>query len=186
MSRRKPRLFSFAREVELSYFPDVGPGTPAWYVLSGAVSAFASICEDRVLSPERLALVLAAAVHPHPSVCGLGTSRLAVLGHYFPEISTSFGELLAHPGLQVRLFATTALSNAPTNMARTQLLFALTDGEWQVRKAAAMVCSAIPIPGIQADLAAARESERDARVRIVLQLAEELQASLARGPAPST
>ncbi len=178
MSRRKPRLFSFAREVELSYFPDVGPGTSTWHVLSDAVMAFASVCEDRSLSPDRLARVMAAAGHQHPSVCGLGTSRLAVLAHYFPEVGAAFAELMRHPGLQVRLFTTTALSNAPADVAREHLQVALADPEWQVRKAAAQVCSAVPIAGILPALTAAREVERDARVRIVLQLAEEHQARL--------
>lgn len=182
MSRRKPRLFSFAREVELSYFPDVGPGTTAWHALSQAVAAFASVCEDRSLSPDRLERVMAAATHQHPSVCGLGTSRLAVLGHYFPEVGAAFGELMRHPGLQVRLFATTALSNAPAEMAREHLLVALADPEWQVRKAAAQVCSAVPIPGVLPALRTAREVERDARVRIVLQLAEEHQARVSTAP----
>ncbi len=179
MTRRKPRLFSFAREVELSYFPDVGPGTPTWHVLAYAVAAFASVCEDRSLSPDRIARVMAAATHQHPSVCGLGTSRLAVLSHYFPEVSAAFAELMRHASLQVRLFATTALSNAPTDMAREHLRVALADPEWQVRKAAAQVCSAVPLPGVLPALRAAREIERDARVRIVLQLAEEHQARVA-------
>ena len=178
MSRRKPRLFSFAREVELSYFPDVVPGTTTWSVLSKAVDAFASICEDRSLLPARVEKLVAAAEHAHPAVCGLGTSRLAVLSHYFPEISENFAELFRNPSMQIRLFATTALSNATTDIARRHLLTALADSDWQIRKAAAQVASAIQLPGFLADLAAAKENERDARVRIVLSLAEELQRRL--------
>lgn len=176
MSRRKPRLFSFAREVELSYFPDVGPGTAAWNVLSAAVDAFAAISEDRALTPERGEAILAAATHPNPSVCGLGAGRLAVLAHYFPEVAPVFGELVVHPSLQVRLYATTALANAPSDVARAWIGRALADGEWQVRKAAAQVAATIPLPGILPDLRLARENERDARVRVALQLAEDHQA----------
>jgi hypothetical protein len=179
MIRRKPRLHSFAREIELGWFTDVGPGTEAWQALAAAVDAFAEISRDKELTDTRLRAIALAAVHPHPSVRGLGTTRLAVLAHYFPEVGAAFDALLAEPDPEIRLYAVTSLANAPPDVAGPRLARALSDEEWGVRKAAAQVCATIPLPDVRGVLAERQLVERDARVRVVLQLAEAFQA---RGP----
>jgi hypothetical protein len=176
VSRKKPRLYSFPRDVELGYFPDVPPGSTAWRALAAAVDAFAAICEAKTATPTQVDALTDAARHPHPSVSSLGAGRLAVLAHYHPPAGDALTGLLVDPSEQTRLFAAAALANAPAPLASVGLATAARDPSWTLRKAAAQVCTAIPLPGFGPQLAAWREGERDARVRVVLQQAEDFQA----------
>lgn len=180
VSRRKPRLYAFAPEVELGWFTDVSPGSSDFAALSKAVRAFAAVCASKELRAAQLAALGEAAVHRHPAVRGLGIMRLAVLSHYFPAAGEALVALVSHPEEDVRTWAVGALANTPPVLAIPALQIGLTDPAWGVRKAAAQVLAALPLEGTLAAVQAALLSERDARVRVVLGLAVELQ-----GRAPS-
>jgi HEAT repeat protein len=176
VTRRKPRLYAFAPEVELGWFTDVAPGSPDFAVLAAAVRAFADVCANRELTANQRLALEQAAVHPHPAVRGLGIMRLAVLSHYFPAAGEALTALASHPEEDVRMWAVGALANTPATVAVGALQHGLSDAAWPVRKAAAQVLAALPLPGTLPAIEAALAVERDARVRVVLALAAELQA----------
>ncbi len=175
VSRRKPRLYAFAPEVELGWFTDVSPGSTDFGVLSGAVRAFAEVCATKELRGPHLVALGEAAIHGHPAVRGLGILRLAVLTHYFPAAGEALVALVSHPEEDVRMWAVGALANTPPAIAIPALQAGLVDPAWGVRKAAAQVLAALPLEGTLPAVQAALLSERDARVRVVLGLAAELQ-----------
>ncbi len=176
MSRRKPRLYAFAPEVELGWFTEVTPGSSDWVLLAAAVRAFAEVCATREFPETHRAALLDAAVHPHAAVRGLGVMRLAVLSHYFPTAGEALRALAAHPEEDVRMWAIGAMANTPAAVAVPALEQGVLDPRWAVRKAAAQVLAALPLPGSLAAVERALAAERDARVRVVLSLAAELQA----------
>ena len=111
--RRKPRLFSFAREVELSHYDDVvsDPGERA--ALEAVVDAFAAICQAHAVAPETLMPIARACRHPSMFVRGAGITRLTVLTHYFPEAIDVMEQLARDRDEELRVFATAALANTP-------------------------------------------------------------------------
>lgn len=170
MPRSKPRLFAFPREVELAW---LRPGTDGETVrlATRAVDAFAEIARQKSVSGDRLAPLVDAARHPDPQVRGLALTRLSVLCHYFPEAIETYGGLIRDADPEVRRFAVTVLANTPSQAIGALLPLALADGDWNVRKAAATVAGALPLPELKPLFAQHLEDERDARVKVVLQLA---------------
>jgi len=169
--RRKPRLFSFAREVELSHYEDVvsDPGERA--ALEAVIDAFAAICAAHAVAPETLMPIARGCRHTSMFVRGAGITRLTVLCHYFPEAHDVIEQLCRDTDEELRIFATAALANTPEDLAVPLLERCLRDGSWRVRKAAAQTGSATSWPSMLPALTRAHGSESDARVRVVLQLA---------------
>jgi hypothetical protein len=175
--RKKPRLFSFSREVEVANFEEVVTDPGERRVLEGMVDAFLEICRVQSVTTETLAAVAEAARHPAAYVRGVGITRLTVLAHWFEPAVAVLSSLLEDPDEGLRVFAAAALPNTPDTVAASLLERALRDPSWRVRKTAAQSCSAFPSPGLVPVLDAALASEADARVRVMLGLAREFQAS---------
>lgn len=175
--RKKPRLFSFSRDVELAHVEEVvtDPGERA--VLEAMIDAFLEICRVQAVTDETLDAVAAAARHASPYVRGVGITRLTVLAHWFDRAVIVLRTLLADPDEGLRLFVAAALPNTPDTVATELLEQALRDGSWKVRKTAAQACSAFPAPALVPVLDAALARETDARVKVPLRLAREFQAS---------
>ena len=175
--RKKPRLFSFSREVELSHVEEVvtDPGERA--VLEAMIDAFLEICRAQDVTPATLGAIAAAARHPSAYVRGAGITRLTVLTHWFDAAVPLLGALLEDPEEGLRLFATAALPNTPDPVAVPMLERALADPSWRVRKTAAQACSAFPAPALAPVIAAALARETDARVRVLLDLARQFQSA---------
>jgi hypothetical protein len=175
--RKKPRLFSFSRDVELAHVEEVVTDPGERRVLEAMIDAFLEICRVQSVTDDTLAAVTAAARHPSPYVRGVGITRLTVLAHWFEPAVQVLGSFLDDADEGLRLFATAALPNTPDAVATHLLERALRDPSWRVRKTAAQACSAFPAPALLPllDLALAREP--DARVKVVLSLAREFQAT---------
>lgn len=177
--RRKPRLFSFAREVELSHYEDVVTDPTEWAALAGVVDAFAEICRAHAVAPETLLPIARGARHPSMFVRGAAITRLSVLCHYFPEAHDVMAQVCRDDDEELRLFATAALANAPEEVAVPQLQLRMADTSWRVRKAAAQVGAAGAWSTLIPVLEAAIAGEGDARVRIQLELALQHQRRVA-------
>jgi len=80
--RKKPRLFSFSREVEIANFEEVVTDPHERRVLEGMVDGFLEICRTQAVSAETLGAVACAARHPSPYVRGVGITRLTVLADF--------------------------------------------------------------------------------------------------------
>lgn len=176
MARTRPRLFSFSREVELGHYDELVRSPEARALLERAVDAFIAICKDRMLPPERLQALVDAAVGPDPNVRMAAMNRLAVLCHYFPAPASALLEIAAHPDPDVRTLCCAAAGNAPPEVTLGVITLLLRDPLWTVRKAAAQLATTVPLPDLSPLVDAAME-ERDARVRVVLQLALEVRSS---------
>ena len=175
MARRKPRLFAFSREIEVAWFDEWVSDPAVRKVLEDVVDAFAAVCATQQLPRQQLEPIANAAEHPDQAVRGFAVTRLSVLAHYFSSVNPVFEHLVAHPDPDVRRNACTALANAPPELAAALLDRALDDASWTVRKAAAQVSGAIPIDGLLEVIARHRRSERDARVRVLLDQAVDVQ-----------
>lgn len=176
---RRPRLFSFSREIELAHYDELVRAPAARARLEAAVDAFVAICEDRALGPDRLEPIVAAATGDDPHVRLAGTNRLAVLTHYFDEAADAARGLAAHPDPEVRMLACATLANVAPALLLELLPRYLEDPEWRIRKTAAQVAGALPLPELVPRLAQRLAGERDARVRVVLRLALDFQARTA-------
>lgn len=176
MRRRKPRLFSFSREVELAHYDDLIEDPAERRVLEELVDAFLTIAHARGVDPVGLSAIEAAATHDNAAIRGLGITRLTVLTHYFTEAHETLARVCTHPRADVRLFSVTALANTPESVGAPLVDRALSDAEWTVRKAAGRALTAVLWPSAVTSLEAALERERDARVKVVLQLARDHQA----------
>ena len=176
--RRKPRLFSFARDVELSNYERVPLEPSERRALEGVIDAFSSICELNGISPETLMPIARGARHPSPIVRGAAFTRLTVLCHYFDAVHPVMEQLARDPDEDLRLHATAVLSNTPAAMAVPLLERALADESWRVRKAVGQVACAVPWPELDPILATAERREADARVKIVIKLARDHIAQL--------
>jgi len=171
--RRKPRLFAFSRDVELSNYERVPLEPSERRALEAVVDAFAAICDVNALSPETLTPITDGARHPSPIVRGAAFTRLSVLCHYFDVAHPIMAALCADDDEELRLHATAVLSNTPAAMAVPMLARASADPSWRVRKAAASVACAVPWPELDPVLVEAEAREADARVKIVIKLARE-------------
>lgn len=171
MARRRPRLFAFPREVELRDLRQWASDPEEVRLWTEVVDAFAEIAHTKKITPALLATFVNAAQHPRPTLHGLVMTRLSVLCHYFPEAIEAYVGLLQHPDAGLRKLAVLTLSNTPKSTLLRLLPAGLTDPEWQVRKAAAQVAGALPLPGLLAFLEARQQVETDARVRVILQMA---------------
>jgi hypothetical protein len=186
--RRKPRLFSFSRDVEMGLFEETVTAPDDRRALGDLIDAFLEICRVQAVTPETLAPVERAARHPSPNVRGVGITRLAVLTHYFDEAATVLERVASDPVEEVRLYACSALANTPEAVAAPLVARALEDPSWKVRKAAAQAAGAVEAPTLVPILGRGLQREQDARVRVVLQLAIDFQRQAQRispGPAPS-
>lgn len=172
--RKRPRLFSFGREVELNNLESWVDDPDERALLVAVIDGFLEVVRTRRLSPESLAPVVAAAGHPSESVRGVGITRLVVLTHYFPEALEAYRELAHHPDPGVRLYACSSLANAPDDPDLLERFLA--DPAWEVRKAAANVCTTQRTDALHAIVERRLAVERDARVRVVLALARRFQA----------
>lgn len=175
--RKKPRLFSFSREVETANFEEVVTDPAERRVLEGMVDAFLEICRVQAVTDETLGAVAAAARHPSPYVRGVGITRLTVLTHWFEPAVAVLGTLLGDPDEGLRIFVAAALPNTPDTVSVPLLDRALADPSWRVRKTGAQACSAFTAPGLVPVLDGAAARETDARVKIQLALARDFQAS---------
>jgi hypothetical protein len=178
--RKKPRLFSFSREVEIANFEEVVTDPHERRVLEGMVDGFLEICRTQAVSAETLGAVASAARHPSPYVRGVGITRLTVLAHWFEPAIAVVSSLLDDEDEGLRVFVTAALPNTPDALAIPLLDRALSDVSWRVRKTAAQACSAFPAAALVPVLERCLARETDARVRVQLTLARDFQA---RGPA---
>lgn len=179
--RTRPRLFSFSREIELAPYDELVRAPEARARLEQAVDAFVAICDDRTVNAERLAALVAAATSDDPNVRMAGMNRLAVLSHYFDEASGSVREFVDHPDAEVRHLASASLANMPPSLVTELLPRYLDDPEWRVRKTAAQVAATLPLRELIPALRAHAARERDARVRVVLQLALDFQVKNGAG-----
>ncbi len=169
--RKKPRLFSFSREVENANFEEVVTAPEDRRALEALVDAFIAICEAQSMRPETLMPVARAARHRSEYVRGVGITRLTVLTHYFDEAAAVLEQVARDPDEGVRLYACAALANTPEKVGLPLLERALADDSWRVRKAAAQAAGAVPWPELVPILGKRLREETDARVRVVLQLA---------------
>ena len=177
--RKKPRLFSFSREVELSHFEEWKASPEDRRLLENVVDAFLEICASKVVTRLTMAPLSLAARHPNPQLRGIAVTRLAVMCHYFPEAIDEMGELVTHTDESVRLFAASAIGNTPEGVLAPLVTRLLRDESWMVRKTAAQVGSAVVAPSLIGVLSRAGAAESDARVRVQLQLALDYQRGAA-------
>ncbi|MBX2797308.1 MAG: HEAT repeat domain-containing protein [Myxococcales bacterium] len=171
--RRKPRLFSFSRDVELANFDEVVTDPGDRDALSAVIDAFIEIAETKTVTDDDLESLAAGARHPSEYVRGVAITRLTVLTHYFAQAVDLLDELTSDPDESVRLFAVSAAANTPAHVGQPAVARALSDSSWRVRKAAAQTAGAVAWPDLLPSLTARTEHEPDARVRVVLQLAVE-------------
>lgn len=178
--RRKPRLFSFSREVEIGNFEEVVSDPEERRALEALVDAFLKICEAQAVTPETLMPVARAARHRSPYVRGMGITRLTVLTHYFPEAVAVLEQIARDADEEVRLYGVAALPNTPEEVAVPLVGRALEDPSWKVRKAAGQAAGALPSAELVPALARQLGRETDARVRVPLELALDFQRRAAR------
>ena len=183
--RKRPRLFSFAREVELGNLEEVVTDPEDRRALEALVDAFVEICRAQAVTQETLMPVARAARHRSAHVRGAGITRLTVLTHYFDEAVTVLEQVARDTDEEVRLYACASLPNTPDGVAVPLIARALTDESWRIRKAAAQASSAMTAPGLLPILEERLPAESDARVKVVLGLALDYQrlAAGAAGPA---
>jgi hypothetical protein len=173
--RRKPRLFSFPYEVELSHYSGVIHSPSEREVLKRTLEAFIQICHCKRVTDETLAALVAAARHESPHLRGLGLLRLTVLCHYFGEAVDTLAVLAKDTDPALRRFVAPMLSNTPAGVAVPLVKRLLADEDWSVRKAAALVGSGVYFEELMPVLSHRMAREEDARVRVVLQLAVDFQ-----------
>lgn len=173
--RRKPRLFSFSRDVEIASFAEVVSDPTERALLEVLVDVFIEVCRTHQLADGALDAFARGARHPAPSVRGVALTRLTVLTHYFPEAVELLDALAADPDEELRLFACAAIANAPDAAAVPLIARAFDDPSWRVRKAAAQAAATGSRPELMDHLLRAIPREADARVRVLLQLALDFQ-----------
>lgn len=173
--RKRPRLFSFSRDVELDHFRGVVSDPSDQRLLEAMIDGFIEIGRTHEICDEALAPFVDGARHPLAQLRGLAFTRLSVLTHYFAEACEAFGVLCADPDPEVRRFAASALANTPPAFGTEWLDRLLADPEWTVRKAAAQTAGAVPWPGLAEIVAGHEGAEGDARVRVALSLARAFQ-----------
>lgn len=173
--RKRPRLFSFGREIELANLESWVEDPDQRDLLVNVIDAFLEITRTRKLTDATLAPIEMAASHASPSVRAIGVTRLVVLAHYFEPADLAYAGLAQHPDDAVRLYACSSLANAPESLVLQMIGDFLQDPAWEVRKAAAQVCTAFRLAEILTCVQKRLGEERDARVRVVLELALRFQ-----------
>ena len=173
--RKKPRLFSFSRDVEIANYEEVVTAPEDRRALEALIDAFIEICRTQAVTPETLMPVARAARHRSEYIRGVGITRLTVLTHYFDEASAVLEQVARDNDEEVRLYACAALANTPERVGLPLLDRALDDDSWRVRKAGAQAAGAVAWPELVPILAKHLREETDARVRVVLQLAIDFQ-----------
>lgn len=173
--RKKPRLFSFSREVEIANFEDVLTDPEERRALVAIVDAFLDICRTQTVSADTLMPIARGCRHPSTYVRGVAITRLTVLTHYFDEALGVLESVARDEDEEVRLYACAALPNTPDGVAVPLIDRALVDKSWRVRKAAAVAAGAMAVDELLPILERSLSSEGDARVRIQLQLAADFQ-----------
>ena len=146
MGARRPRLFSFSREIEVSNLegwaqPNELP------LLYGVIDAFLRIAKTRKLADEDLNVVLQAVEHPSAGVQALGTARLAVLTHYFESARTAYLAAFERsgPGLQLTLVG--HLPNTIDEVATSVLAVATASQDASVARLAERMGRVIDVEG---------------------------------------
>lgn len=176
MGRKKPRLFSFSREVEIGNFEEVITDPEERRSLEGVIDAFIEICRAQSVTQDTLMPIARGSRHRSAYVRGVAITRLTVLTHYFDEASTVLEAIARDPDEEVRLYATAALPNTPDPVAIPLIERALSDDSWRVRKAAAVAAGAMVADRLLPILQSRISAESDARVRVQLSLAAEFQS----------
>jgi HEAT repeat protein len=179
MQRRKPRLFAFPREVDLAGIDQWATDPEQMRLLTDVIDAFGTVAKTRKLLEHHLRPIERAARYPDDQVRGVAMTRLSVLTHYFDEAIIRFEGLLRDEDSSVRRFAVFTLANTPPRVIYSMLPGALADPDWQVRKAAATIAGALPLPDLGGLFADRLADEQDARVKVVLQMAVRHQTRLA-------
>ena len=113
MARKRPRLFSFPREVELQHLATWAQAPDIRDAVTAIVDAFAEIARTKTLPSELLHVLTSACVHPHEQVRSLAAVRLSVATHYFPTALDAFKELRQHPEASVRQTLEALVPNTP-------------------------------------------------------------------------
>jgi HEAT repeats len=175
--RKKPRLFSFSREVEIANFEDVLTDPEERRALVAIVDAFLDICRTQTVSADTLMPIARGCRHPSSYVRGVAITRLTVLTHYFDEALGVLEQAARDEDEEVRLFACAALPNTPDEVAVPLIERALADGSWRVRKVAAQAAGAMQAEALGPILDQRLGLETDARVKVQLQLAADFQRS---------
>jgi len=173
--RKRPRLFSFGREIELANLDTWVEDADQRALLEAVVDAFIEITRTRKLADDTLAPIVTAASHSIENVRAIGIIRLVVMSHYFPDARTAFTELALHEDQGVRLYACASLGGAPEQLLPEMLHTFLSDTSWEVRKSAGQVCTTMQDDELLALVNHQLTVERDARVRVVLELAKRFQ-----------
>jgi len=173
--RRKPRLFSFPCEIELSHYAGLITNDREEEILRSAIDAFIEIAHTKRINERSLSMILVAARHPSPHLRGLGILRLTVLCHYFGEAVDELAALAMDEDEEIRRFIAPMLANTPSGVAVPLVQRLLQDEDWTVRKEAAQVGSAVVIDELLPVLARRMGREEDARVRVALRIAVDFQ-----------
>lgn len=173
--RKKPRLFSFSREVEIGNFEEVITDPEERRVLEAIVDAFIEICRSQTVTADTLLPIARGSRHRSGYVRGVAITRVTVLTHYFDEAMAVLEQVSRDPDEEVRLYACSALPNTPDGVAVPLIDRALEDESWRVRKAAAQASGALSSQALLPILERRIAVEADARVKIQLQLAADFQ-----------
>jgi HEAT repeat protein len=140
MAARRPRLFSFGRDIELQTID--GWATPEERpLLVAVIDAFLEVTRTRQLTPDRLRPVVTASRHPSANVRALAVSRLVVMAHYFEHARAAYRDLALAEQPGVRETACGALANAPDDLFIGLLEIHLADEAVPVRRAAARLAA---------------------------------------------
>jgi hypothetical protein len=173
--RKKPRLFSFSREVEIGNYDELLSEPEERRALEAVVDAFIEICRTQAVSPRTLLPIARGSRHRSAYVRGIAITRLTVLTHYFDEALDVLEQVARDADEEVRLYACAALPNTPDGVGVPLIERALADDSWRVRKAAAQAAGALMAAALGPILEARLAVETDARVRVQLQLAADFQ-----------
>lgn len=176
-AKKRPSLFSFGREAELAHLDQWIAGPADRDVCVAAVDAFLNVVRTRHLPMEWLTPIATAVVHPAAEVRAFTITKLTVLAHYFEDACAVLGAICTHPNPEIRAFAFGALSHAPETSWPPLLADGLHDEVWQVRRAAALVCTTSRSPVLAQLVEQALLAETDARVQVVLQNARRFQSA---------
>lgn len=174
---KRPRLFAFSREIELS-MADGWASPPERELLEQMVDAFIEVTRTRQLTPARLRPVVEACRHPSSNVRSLGVARLAVMAHYFEHARLAFEELAGAQEAGVRESACEAVPNAPDDLVFPLLETFLDDEQARVRQAAARVAALHPVDGLVHSLERALAREPDDHTLGLLNRAHTFQMNL--------
>lgn len=173
---RRPRLFSFGRDIELSTIegwaqPDERP------LLVEVIDAFLEVTRTRQLTPERLRPIVNASRHGSANVRALGVSRLVVMAHYFEHAKAAYRELALSDEPAVRETACSALANGPEDLLVPLLEIYLADEVVEVRRAGARLAATHSDPELLTVVERALAKETDTFTTTLMSRAHSFQES---------